>query len=108
MFILIGKEDELMKWRQGMHELLAVCYLVMDRDSLDSDSSRLSSRADPLSPRMNDPGMEDAMMVTLDRRFIEHDAFGLFQQVMKSAKPFYEWRAEEGPVRHLHLKVAKS
>jgi len=38
------------------------------------------------------------MMATLDRRYVEHDAFGLFQEVMKGAKSSYEWRAEEGPV----------
>ena len=90
-----------------MHELLAVCLLAVDRDSIDSDSSRQSSRPDPLSPRTDNPGMEDAMMATLDRRFVEHDAFGLFQEVMKGAKPLYEWRAEEGPVRKLHLKMGE-
>ena len=48
------------------------------------------------------------MTATLDRRYVEHDAFGLFQEVMKGAKPFYEWRAEEGPVLnpllHLHKR----
>ena len=43
--------------------------------------------------------MKEAMTATLDRRYIEQDAFGLFQEVMRGAKPFYEWRAEEGPVR---------
>jgi TBC1 domain family protein 5 len=39
------------------------------------------------------------MYAALDRRYVEHDAFGLFQEVMRGAKAFYEWRAEEGPVR---------
>lgn len=42
--------------------------------------------------------MFEAMRTTLDRRWVEHDAFGLFQEVMRGAKAFYEWRAEEGPV----------
>lgn len=73
-----------------MHELLAVCFLVIDRDSL--------------SPTFNPPSTSSnresiaAMMATLDRRYVEHDAFGLFQEVMKGAKSSYEWRAEEGPV----------
>ncbi len=74
-----------------MHELLAVCFLVVDRDSLlPTDSS---------SPNQN--GGRDsynAMMSTLDRRYVEHDAFTLYQAVMRSAKSSYEWRAEEGPV----------
>lgn len=42
--------------------------------------------------------MDDAMRATLDRRYVEHDAYGLFAEIMKSAKTFYEWRAEEGSV----------
>ncbi|RSH90652.1 hypothetical protein EHS25_001257 [Saitozyma podzolica] len=73
-------------YRQGMHELLAVCFLTVDRDSL-------------LPPRhgtAENPPLR-AMYAALDRRYVEHDAFGLFQEVMRGAKAFYEWRAEEGP-----------
>ena len=42
--------------------------------------------------------MEEAMYATLDREYIEHDAFELFTSIMRSAKPFYEWRQEAGPV----------
>lgn len=65
-----------------MHELLAVCMLVVDRDSLES------------TPEDN---THPALAATLDRAYIEHDAFGLFEQIMRPAKSFYEWRAEEGP-----------
>lgn len=82
-----------------MHELLAVCFLALDLDSLEPPSG--PSQRDPLSPTSDKPGIQDAMMATLDRRYIEHDAFGLFQEIMKGAKPFYEWRAEEGPVGHV-------
>jgi len=86
-----------------MHELLAVCFMVVDRDSLDESGTPDVSpvAASPLSPlprAAGPPGMLEAMNVTLDRDYIEHDAFGLFQELMKPAKSFYEWRAEEGPV----------
>lgn len=68
-------------YRQGMHELLAVFYLVTDLDSLDPSES----------------GVDEAMRATLDRRYVEHDAFALFQSLMRNAKAFYEWRQEEGP-----------
>ncbi|KAE8543086.1 hypothetical protein D1P53_000573 [Cryptococcus gattii VGV] len=42
---------------------------------------------------------EEAMFKTLDRRYVEHDAFELFAAIMKNAKAFYEWRAEEGPIK---------
>lgn len=47
------------------------------------------------------------MYAALDRRYVEHDAFGLFQEVMRGAKAFYEWRAEEGPVRGIGLPAAR-
>ena len=71
---------------KGMHELLAVCLLVVDRDSLSLPTSNGSAQ------------MVQAMYTTLDRRFVEHDAFELFMAIMKPAKAFYEWRQEEGPV----------
>lgn len=70
---------------QGMHELLAVCFMTVDRDSIVHSSAGGNT-------------LEDAMAATLDRRFVEHDTFALFLEIMKSAKAFYEWRAEEGPV----------
>lgn len=49
------------------------------------------------SPLARDPVYE-AMQTTLNRRYVEHDAFAMFAEIMKSAKAFYEWRAEETPV----------
>jgi TBC1 domain family protein 5 len=75
-----------------MHELLAVCFWALDRDSIsppDSDGLK--------SPLARDT-MDDAMRATLDRRYVEHDAYSLFAEIMKSAKTFYEWRSEEVPV----------
>ncbi|ODN75943.1 hypothetical protein L202_05924 [Cryptococcus amylolentus CBS 6039] len=70
-------------YRQGMHELFACCLLAVDRDSLTVGQGSTVK--------------EEAMLRTLDRRYIEHDAFELFAAVMKNGKAFYEWRAEEGP-----------
>ncbi|WVQ76367.1 hypothetical protein IAR50_006032 [Cryptococcus sp. DSM 104548] len=70
-------------YRQGMHELFACCLLAVDRDSL--------ATAQGSSVR------DEAMLRTLDRRYMEHDAFELFAAIMKNGKAFYEWRAEEGP-----------
>jgi TBC1 domain family protein 5 len=79
-----------------MHELLAVCYIVIDRDSL----VNTNSTSFPLSVDHVDT-ITEAMEVTLDRKYIEHDSFSLFQEIMKSGKAFYEWRSEEVTVRKL-------
>jgi TBC1 domain family protein 5 len=86
-----------------MHELLAVCMMVVDHDSLDTSSSPSPSPISPLpfSPLYRGPtpaGIMEALSATLDRTYVEHDAFGLFQELMKPSKSFYEWRSEEGPV----------
>lgn len=80
-----------------MHELLAVCLMTVDRDSLAAEPGR--SRPSPL---LTTPAAvrDEAMVATLDRAYAEHDAFQLFTQIMKPAKAFYEWRSEEGKVRH--------
>ncbi|CAK9783198.1 RabGAP/TBC [Cutaneotrichosporon oleaginosum] len=83
-------------YRQGMHELLAVCLVTVDRDSVVAEPGR----ARP-SPLLTTPTAvrDEAMISTLDRAYTEHDAFQLFLQIMKPAKAFYEWRAEEGRPR---------
>ncbi|WRT63648.1 uncharacterized protein IL334_000571 [Kwoniella shivajii] len=77
-------------YRQGMHELLACCFLAIDRDSLDHKERT----------KNGEDGKDEAMWCTLDNNYVEHDAFQLFQAIMKGAKEFYEWRAEEGPIRN--------
>ena len=80
-----------------MHELLAVCYMVVDYDSL-AEQPNQRNEMSPLMTKSTEQIRDDAMYATLDRRYVEHDAFQLFQAVMKGAKSSYEWRAEEGPV----------
>jgi TBC1 domain family protein 5 len=82
-----------------MHELLAVCFWSIDRDSILPDNDGFKS------PLARDT-MDDAMRATLDRRYVEYDAFSLFAEIMKSAKTFYEWRAEEGAVSLLTVEVS--
>lgn len=82
---------------QGMHELLAVCLLVIDRDSLESQSKK-ELKSPLLGTQSKEKVMSEAIDATLDRAFVEHDAFELFAALMKHAKAFYEWRSEEGPV----------
>ena len=82
-----------------MHELLAVCSWAVDRDA----TSRPASDAVG-SPLARDVS-EEAMYATLDERYIEHDAYGLFVHIMKPAKSWYEWRAEEAPVRPSSLSI---
>jgi TBC1 domain family protein 5 len=70
-------------YRQGMHEVLAPLLWVIDQDSLDITSDD-ASKLDP------------ALKSTLDRTYIEHDAFTLFSLIMRSAKSFYELGEPEG------------
>ena len=59
-------------YRQGMHELLAPVLWVVERDAMETDES-----GKPLSQ-------------VLDSRYVEHDTFTLFAEIMKSAKSFYD------------------
>jgi TBC1 domain family protein 5 len=59
-------------YRQGMHELLAHVLWVVERDSVQSDDTDLPLRQ------------------VLDARYVEHDTFSLFTEIMKSAKSFYD------------------
>ncbi|PNP50985.1 hypothetical protein THARTR1_08606 [Trichoderma harzianum] len=68
-------------YRQGMHELLAPILHVVEQDALDRESTTASDDEDNL---------EELMLETIDRSFIEHDAFVLFSQLMEHAQSFYE------------------
>lgn len=57
-----------------MHELVAVIYYVVQKDSVDSSSSDL----------------DDESKVLLNNQFIEHDTAALFIRLMNSVKPWYE------------------
>lgn len=72
-----------------MHELLAVCFWVVDRDAIRRPET------DSLGSPLARDTAEEAMYATLDARYMEHDAHALFGAIMKSAKSSYEWRAEE-------------
>jgi TBC1 domain family protein 5 len=115
ILFLWAVENPDIQYRQGMHELLAVIMLVCDRDSLDraTHSARKSQSSSvvkdsyltvPISPLLNQfedgrhspsgEKMQDAMHMVLDRRFLEHDVYGLFVKLMEHARSWYEWRTE--------------
>ena len=59
-------------YRQGMHELLAPVLWVVERDSIGADEG---------GPPLHQ---------VLDVRYVEHDTFTLFAEIMNSAKSFYD------------------
>ncbi|ORY12496.1 rab-GTPase-TBC domain-domain-containing protein [Clohesyomyces aquaticus] len=78
-------------YRQGMHELLAPILWVVERDAVVSSE-----------------GVEQSQLVyTLDGEYIEHDAFTLFELVMRTAKGFYA-PADPGAASKETLMLARS
>jgi len=70
------KLNQDISYRQGMHEILAPILLVVDNDKIDSSSTVIN---------------DDLIKNILDSRYVEHDSFFLFCQVMKGAKLWYEY-----------------
>ncbi|KAI9243403.1 rab-GTPase-TBC domain-containing protein [Phascolomyces articulosus] len=68
-------------YRQGMHELLAPFYWVLKEESWPTEMDEL----DPSEPANR------LIAQTLDPAYIEHDAYILFDKIMKYAKPWYEF-----------------
>jgi len=71
------KLNQDVSYRQGFHELAAVMYWVVSCDAITPSDEEYKEG-------------EEIMMEALDARFIDHDAFSLFQCVMRSAKQWYE------------------
>lgn len=73
------KLNQDVSYRQGFHELAAVMYWVVACDAITpSDEEVVVEEGDEI------------MLEALDARFIDHDAFSLFQCVMRAAKQWYE------------------
>ena len=81
ILFVFSKLNPDVQYRQGMHELLAPILWVVERDAIDpatlDDGSRWVEH-------------EDVVRRTLDARYVQHDAFTLFNAVMQYAKAFYE------------------
>ncbi|KAJ1809295.1 hypothetical protein LPJ75_004413 [Coemansia sp. RSA 2598] len=59
-----------LRYRQGMHELLAPLLLAVDADAVNGEGFFLAR--------------------ILDRRYVEHDAFALFDRLMRLCGPWYQ------------------
>ncbi|KAM3579718.1 hypothetical protein VKS41_007802 [Umbelopsis sp. WA50703] len=77
------KLNEDISYRQGMHELLAPIFLVLNTDYIDA--------GDMVGPTDSTTKL---LAQVLDSKFIEHDLYILFDRLMASAKKWYEFNDE--------------
>ncbi len=113
----IQPENEVVGYRQGMHELLGVCLMVIDRDCWmggDFDAKAEGSgvragRGAHFDPLENDDSMarrtsstsngttvsESSMLMNLilNPSKVEHEVYHLFSALMARARVWYEWRS---------------
>jgi TBC1 domain family protein 5 len=68
-------------YRQGMHELLASLYYAVDFDSLQTST----------------PGIDEELGELCDRGWVAADSWSLFDNIMRSAGKWYEWREDTRP-----------
>ncbi|KAJ2871684.1 hypothetical protein GGH93_004619 [Coemansia aciculifera] len=73
ILFVYAKLHSSLQYRQGMHELLAPILMAVDRDSVQCEGG-------------------DVFFVgqILDRRFVEHDAFAMFDKLMRICLPWYQ------------------
>lgn len=71
-------------YRQGMHEVLAPILWVIYCDAIDTKGEET-------------PGNDNLITISLDARYIEHDAFTLFGVIMQTVKTFYEMGGSNDP-----------
>lgn len=76
-----ARRNEDVGYRQGMHELAATLYLVRSNDALPCRKPANEDRLDA-----------DVAGTLLDRFYIEHDTYILFDKLMIHARAFYEWK----------------
>ena len=68
-------------YRQGMHELLAVLYLVLQKDAKEFQTCQIQEYTTSNS---------SIALIVFDSMYIEHDCAILFMRLMKSMRPWYQ------------------
>lgn len=79
LFLYAAQHPEI-GYRQGMHELLATIFLVLDYDSLDKWTSSVQ---------------DSDILEMCDRIWVAADAWSLFSIMMEALNSWYEWREPE-------------
>lgn len=77
LFIYSIQNYEL-SYRQGMHELAAIIYFILHEEYIHQDFEKETTDLNVLE-------------CLLDCRFMEHDAYLLFESMMKAMKSWYEY-----------------
>jgi TBC1 domain family protein 5 len=83
------KLNQDVSYRQGFHELAAIVYWVVACDAISPDSV--------IGGEITKD--ESIMREVLDSNYVNHDAFSIFQCVMRSAKAWYELGEDNGGSR---------
>ena len=81
ILFIYAKENSDVLYKQGMHELLAIIFYVLDKDHTAFKKCVKSKTK-----------MSDRVHAVLRSSHIEHDAFILFSKVMQHTKVWYEYR----------------
>ncbi|KAJ2546782.1 hypothetical protein EV175_005472 [Coemansia sp. RSA 1933] len=73
VLFVFAKVNSSLQYRQGMHELLGPLLMVVERDAVAA----------------GDVGDGFFLSDILDRRFVEHDTFAVFDKLMRMCLPWY-------------------
>ncbi|KAL2916033.1 hypothetical protein HK105_204457 [Polyrhizophydium stewartii] len=75
-------------YRQGMHELLAITFIVVDRDKVSVEDEGNGGHQSQDST--DSAATQDPFLFMFDSRFVEHDTATIFFRIMRSIKTWYE------------------
>ncbi|KAJ1679758.1 hypothetical protein EV182_001384 [Spiromyces aspiralis] len=106
VLFIYSKVHSSVSYRQGMHELVAPLLAAIDADSVDV------SRIDPYLLSSQTPTTRVVLEI-LDRQYIEHDTYALFDHLMQTCAPWYHVSQESQasrprPASHRHDPTARS
>ncbi|KAF0973034.1 hypothetical protein FDP41_008698 [Naegleria fowleri] len=80
MLFVWSKENTDLSYRQGMHELLSPILLVVYRDAQNIENYKYLLQE---NPELN------LLMKLLDRNFLEHDTYCLFEKLMTKMREYF-------------------
>ncbi|KAL9641970.1 hypothetical protein ABK040_004027 [Willaertia magna] len=98
LLFIWSKENQTTSYRQGIHELLAPILLVVYRDAqnLESIDPKLIQDENNKEEE-NQSFYHKCLFQLLDRTYLEHDSYILFERVMIKMAPFFAVKSENNP-----------
>lgn len=84
VLFIYAKQHPALVYKQGMHEILALPFLMVHRERVEKLS------AEKYTVDLSEPNYSSLIQTLYDPAYIEHDLYRLFSRILEHLGPFYQ------------------